>query len=304
MNNLSQNQLKFFAEIVVILFFVLLIVVFLYFGLRIIKYLKSDRSIEKIQKQLYETRMLLNQQAMNYKYNLNAKEQIIQMQNNDIANIKSQLSQLQNNYREMLAVKDSILKEQNLLLQQCRVISMSQQEDNNETISISETDSMDFTDKCYQAFAKNGIEIYKWQKPCWKCKKEISIISYYLYYYANKLLDSEIPARVLPFEVGLGYVDIIDSYLSKKYPTIKVIYSKTSKQRYMANVCEHCGATQGKNYIVDDPHKIHNDLLSKNGMDKYIFEVICIQDLGLSKDDLSPFFNIQNSHGYTQIIRL
>ncbi|MCO6538396.1 MAG: hypothetical protein J6569_04435 [Gilliamella sp.] len=40
----------------------------------------------------------------------------------------------------------------------------------------------------------------------------------------------------------------------------------------MANVCLHCGAIQGHNYVVTDPHEIINSLWHNHDMNNYFFK--------------------------------
>ena len=53
----------------------------------------------------------------------------------------------------------------------------------------------------------------------------------------------------------------------------------------MANICEYCGALQGRDYVVDDPHEIIDELWHDRGMGKFLFRQIEIKDtLSLAKD--------------------
>ena len=45
--------------------------------------------------------------------------------------------------------------------------------------------------------------------------------------------------------------------------------SNTTHSPYMANTCIHCGALQGRNYVVEDPHEIIEELWHSRGMDKF-----------------------------------
>ncbi|MDA2385409.1 topoisomerase DNA-binding C4 zinc finger domain-containing protein [Bacillus cereus] len=115
---------------------------------------------------------------------------------------------------------------------------------------------------------ENGINIYKWEKKCWKCGKNTEVYSYYLHY---QLLKSSVNATALVF-AGIGYIQSIDNYLTNKYPSIQLKYSKTINSGYIANTCIHCNALQGKNYIVDDPHEIFDDMYIQKCMEKYFIE--------------------------------
>lgn len=128
---------------------------------------------------------------------------------------------------------------------------------------------------------KDGLLIYKWSKKCWKCHQTTSIFSYYLAYeiekYSNERMNSE---------MGIGDIPILDEYLKKQITTIKDCYSKTKEETYIANTCEHCGALQGYNYVVDDPHEIFDDLYGTNTMEKYLFTKIPYAKLNINESEL------------------
>lgn len=117
----------------------------------------------------------------------------------------------------------------------------------------------------------NGLGIYRWNKTCWKCGKDTPIYSYYLNY---DLMDIDEEFGNLSGMGGIGEINIFDDILMNKYPSVKEIYSKTVGGVYIANSCIHCNALQGKNYVVDDPHEIFNDLFIDHTMDKFLIERI------------------------------
>lgn len=127
-----------------------------------------------------------------------------------------------------------------------------------------------------QAFIKeHGINIYRWEKDCWKCGKRTPVFSYYL---NNELeeLDEDLGSYG---PIGLGDLDHIDQLLGKEFSSIKMRYSNTTKSKYMANTCVHCGALQGRNYVVDDPHEIIGELWHDHHMGKYLYKTIFLKDL-------------------------
>lgn len=102
-----------------------------------------------------------------------------------------------------------------------------------------------------------GIRIYRWNKKCYKCGNITPVYSYYLNYELERF-DDTIFAEFK--EIGLGDIKYVDKILSSKIPTIEMCYSYTTNSQYMANICEHCSALQGRNYVVDDPHEIIEEL--------------------------------------------
>lgn len=123
---------------------------------------------------------------------------------------------------------------------------------------------------------KNGINIYGWERVCYKCKKTTTVYSYYLMY--DLFADDYIG-------VGLGDIECVDEALAKKYSTIKRTYSHTINDHYIANICEHCGALQGKNYVVDDPHEIWEKLVERK-MGQHLVETLSCKELGIKSNDI------------------
>lgn len=134
---------------------------------------------------------------------------------------------------------------------------------------------------------KNGVNIYKWEKECWKCRDITPIYSYYLTY---QLYDLD---ELFSFgfeEVGIGDIEYFDNILMSNIDTIKQKYSKTLETTYVANTCIHCGALQGRNYVVKDPHEIIGELWHNRDMDKYLINKIKIQNLEPILDNLKEFY--------------
>ena len=127
-------------------------------------------------------------------------------------------------------------------------------------------------------FRKNGFNIYGWNRTCWKCHNETPVRTY--------LLNIDLSLADDYFEyfnnIGLGDVDFLDKYMSQKYTFIKMSYSKTVNDSYMANTCIHCKAIQGKNFIIDDPEI----LITSEEMDKYFIENISFEAFKANATDI------------------
>ena len=121
---------------------------------------------------------------------------------------------------------------------------------------------------------EKGIRIYRWNKVCWKCGKETPVYSYYLGYELEEL-DEYLGSFGM---VGLGELPCVDQILEKEIPSIQPRYSNTIKSRYTANTCIHCGAMQGRNYVVEDPHEIMDELMFHHDMEKYYDRTIRMED--------------------------
>ncbi|MDR5591126.1 topoisomerase DNA-binding C4 zinc finger domain-containing protein [Christiangramia sp. SM2212] len=129
-------------------------------------------------------------------------------------------------------------------------------------------------DLVFQFFIEEGIQVFKWQKVCYGCKKKTDVYSYFLFYQLEKLDESYSAA----YGLGVGDVPWIDSYLKNNISTVKDCYSKIINSTYTANTCQHCGRLQGKNYVVDDPHEIFTELFHEKSMNKFFHSRITVKE--------------------------
>lgn len=149
-------------------------------------------------------------------------------------------------------------------------------------------------DLALEYIINNGLNIYRWQRVCWKCHKYTEIYSYFPMCDFNK-----IGSDLEQYSVGIGIGDItyFDEKLMSRYPTIKIKYSSVVKASYPANTCKHCGAMQGRNYVVEDPDVIFNDLYSENpydNMKKYLFDHIECKSTEEIKEDINYLFDARH----------
>ena len=115
------------------------------------------------------------------------------------------------------------------------------------------------------------IQIYKWERECWKCKKKTPRVSYYL---------------SAGFNYRIGEIEKIDIILMENYPFVKKIYSKTMEQDVIANTCVHCGSLQGNWFIGED---IVSDIIYQGlDIDKILPNNLTLEDLALNEED--PMF--------------
>ena len=126
------------------------------------------------------------------------------------------------------------------------------------------------------------IKIYKWERECWKCKKKIPRVSYYL---------------SAGFDYHIGEIEKIDKILMGNYPFVKKIYSKTREQEVIANTCIHCSSLQGNWFIGEE---IISDIIYQ-GLDRFldikIPNNLTLEDLPLDKENqmLQPYPDIKMS---------
>lgn len=137
--------------------------------------------------------------------------------------------------------------------------------------------TLKFREYIKRVIKSQGIKIYAWDKVCWNCGQTTKVYSYYL----NISLHSYLPILQQFPIIGLGDIPALDAHIAKKYPSIKPQYSRTSRDSYYANTCEHCHKLQGYNYVVTEPDEIWDDFMDPDchiNMEKYLLSIIFIED--------------------------
>lgn len=112
---------------------------------------------------------------------------------------------------------------------------------------------------------KRGLEVYSWERECYRCHKITRVYTYFL--------DYQLKCPNMHFRrIGLGDIPELDKLMIQKYNTIKTCFTKRTEYRYKnaTNTCEHCGAVQGYFYVVEDPHEANIEFEHK----KYLYETI------------------------------
>ena len=113
-----------------------------------------------------------------------------------------------------------------------------------------------------------SFTVYRLNKSCYKCGKTPSVLTYIVFsddtnedvtfpWDKKRLLKNQnVFAHIQDPSIeyyGLKIVgddDTLDQLIMQKYPSkIQTRYSKTQMRSYAMNLCDHCGATQGQNFI-------------------------------------------------------
>ena len=114
---------------------------------------------------------------------------------------------------------------------------------------------------------KNNIYIFIASKECWKCKQSTPVYAVGvksediidLNYPSNKNVYEETGYDVVFLELNRNIPSFIKEYLESK-TSCKERYSKTINKKYFANICEHCNALQGNNFIYDEVDSPFNSM--------------------------------------------
>lgn len=116
--------------------------------------------------------------------------------------------------------------------------------------------------------ALNEFYIVQGYRTCYKCKNKTRIIGLGCSDYVRFSKRTKITQNIQPIYDFKNHVDSMDilvfwvekeesippllrDYLSKEYG-VRMTYSATVRRKYLANVCEHCNALQGNNFVYDD----------------------------------------------------
>ena len=125
------------------------------------------------------------------------------------------------------------------------------------------------------------VDILKYEKPCWKCNKLTSIVTYDEYLGGN---------------LHIGDVEKIDKILEEKYPFVKKVFSKTQEREVIANICIHCGSTQGNFFIIED--FVDKSQLNYS-IDATIETNLKPEDFGL--DESNPYIEEEEIEGFAEV---
>lgn len=146
------------------------------------------------------------------------------------------------------------------------------------------------------------------QKYCWKCKKATDVIafaskSFWTYEYCNDI-DSEkwLKQNFFSFFSNPVYIEknILD-IVCPHYPTFKIAYSHSLKERYWVNHCKHCNALQGDFFMHEEPGGEFFPLDVEGYNAITLFEIPCKYDLkmkasyGVSTNEKEMFKQIQKT---------
>lgn len=123
--------------------------------------------------------------------------------------------------------------------------------------------------------ADNHVTVYSFERKCWKCGKTTEIVTYIKFYDnadddvtfpwdKNRLLKcQDLSAHLAYPEIEfyglhvLGDLEKYDNILIKNFPEkIREEYSKTVDEVYPMNVCENCGAKQGRFFVYKTINEI------------------------------------------------
>lgn len=143
---------------------------------------------------------------------------------------------------------------------------------------------------------ESQLLVYSLERICYNCGQKTEILTYLVYddgawenlvypwdkERLNSLKSAELEmCHFMDPEIEYYPIMVIgrnkgyDKLMSLKYPTrIKRLYSKTEKRRYAMNICQHCRAGQGENYI----YRMINETVKKM-VDLPVVDKLSLEDL-------------------------
>jgi len=140
-------------------------------------------------------------------------------------------------------------------------------------------DNIEVLDEAGEASKESCFTVYKLMKQCYKCRKDTSVFTYIVFddgtdqdvifpWDKNRLLKNQnIFAHLQDPSIeyyGLKVVgedERLDNILMKKFPDkIKSRYSKTQDRSYPMNLCDHCGAIQGWNFMFRQVNELIREM--------------------------------------------
>ena len=159
----------------------------------------------------------------------------------------------------------------------------------------------------YNHLCKHGINIYAFNRRCWKCGNITTIYTYYIdiqikhelgsaYSMSNPNIvsgdafDNFFKTNPKPncfSEIGIGTITKIELILAKKIKTITKKYTQTMDKTYYMNICQHCQVAQGINFTVFHPTELES--LSDNEIAQMKKFTISVAECDLKEEDLVEF---------------
>lgn len=122
------------------------------------------------------------------------------------------------------------------------------------------------------------FKVYSFKKKCYHCHHDTNVLTYMMFsdnlkedlchpWNKERLLKTRSMEHVLAHMKDskieyyalsvVGSCEEYDNLLMKRYPNrLKRIFSRTQGRAYVMNVCEHCGAGQGWNYVYRDANML------------------------------------------------
>lgn len=97
-------------------------------------------------------------------------------------------------------------------------------------------------EKVLKAPLKMSIEIWSWEKECYKCKKYTPVIFPVGDFFGES--------------VGYHSLENLPKFLAQNYPCYRNNIQNFKNPEDYANACPHCGAYQGDFYIMEDYFEI------------------------------------------------
>ena len=154
-------------------------------------------------------------------------------------------------------------------------------------------------DVTYSLFAKNGIDLYEVEMPCWKCGKSIKLHSYFPQLDLIKTQPALAEALDLSV-IRLSIVDSWDQYLTKKYKEIYLKASKKAGFSYVANNCPHCHSLQGSQMTLSKVYDFLLTALENHTLPDYVVETLDINEATLPKEEWREVIEaiMENQHHF------
>lgn len=143
--------------------------------------------------------------------------------------------------------------------------------------------SRSVADVSYDMLKGSGLRIYRVTRPCWKCRQDIEIISYFPYLDLTEI-EPELSRPLERFQfMRLSVFPGLDETLCRMYGTLQERYSKKAGFSYIGNICPHCGALQGSQMTLGEVYSKLRECAVNGTLHEYIGETLPVTEETLAR---------------------
>ena len=139
-------------------------------------------------------------------------------------------------------------------------------------------------DVTYDMLETAGLRLYSVTRPCWKCMRDIEVMSYFPYLDLAEM-EPELARPLEKLEVlRLSALPGLDERLCRRYVTLRERYSKKAGFSYVGNSCPHCGALQGSQMTLGKVYRDLREYAARGTLQEHVREILPVTEETLPRE--------------------
>lgn len=144
--------------------------------------------------------------------------------------------------------------------------------------------TLSVADGTYALLQRDGLALYRFNRPCWKCAAPLELKSYFpLLDFKQSAPDLAEKLKAL-YVIRLSTLPALDDYLAEQYEQLQERFSKQAGFSYVANICPHCNALQGSLMTLSHVYDAL-DALPVEKLQKSVFIRVAVNEATLSREE-------------------